>query len=284
MKTRQDHPVALVTGSSSGFGLLICVELALRGFIVVAGIRRPEAQAGLMEAAERAGVRERIDPVQLDVTSETDAERAVSYIRSQYRRLDMLVNNAGTALGGLIEEVPAAVWLEQMETNFHGTVRVTRSALPLMRERGKGRIIQMSSISGRIGFPGYGPYAASKFALEGFSECLALEVRPFGIDVVMVEPGAYGTPIWNKGFARMNAAPNSPYRNMLDKVLAFSRKSAEQGGDPREVAGLVADIACMKRPAFRYALPRSTKWTIRAKTALPGRLFQRMMAFILDKA
>lgn len=284
MKDTGKEPVALVTGSSSGFGMLICVELALRGFNVVAGIRRLEAAGMLMQAAEQAGVRERIDAVRLDVTRDTDVEQMAKHIRSRHGCLDVLVNNAGTAYGGFIEEVPAEVWLAQMNTNFHGMVRVTQAVLPLMRGQGKGRIIQMSSISGRIGFPGFGPYASSKFAVEGFSECLALEARPFGIDVVLVEPGAYGTPIWEKGFTQMSTRKGSPYESMLDKVLAFSRKSASQGGDPKEVARQVAHIACMKRPAFRYALPRSTRLTIRAKGAVPGRLFQRLLAIVLERS
>ncbi len=284
MRRVQDKPVALVTGSSSGFGLLTCVELARRGFIVIAGVRRMETAGPLKEAGMRAGAGESIRPVQLDVTSPAGAEAVVQEIASRYGRLDVLVNNAGTAYGGFIEEVPAEIWLEQMNTNFHGMVRVTQAVLPLMRENGKGRIIQMSSISGRVGFPGYAPYASSKFAVEGFSECLALEVKPFGIDVVLIEPGAYGTPIWDKGFTQMSAPEGSPYQGMLNKVLAFSRKSAQQGGDPSEVAGMVADIACMKRPAFRYALPRSTKLTIGAKSALPARLFQKLMASVLGRS
>ncbi|MCJ8013908.1 SDR family oxidoreductase [Paenibacillus sp. KQZ6P-2] len=284
MRSLQDEPVALVTGSSSGFGLLICIELALRGFVVIAGIRRMETAGKVLETAEQAGVHTRIRTVQLDVTQDSDVKQAAAYIKDQFGRLDVLVNNAGTAYGGFIEEVPAEVWLEQMNTNFHGMVRMTQAVLPLMRERRKGRIIQMSSISGRIGFPGYGPYASSKFAVEGFSECLALETEPFGIDVVIVEPGAYGTPIWEKGFTQMSTTSGLPYQAMLDKVLAFSQKSAQQGGDPREVARLVAHIACLKRPAFRYALPRSTRLTIRAKAALPGRLFQKIMASVLGRS
>ncbi|MWV46867.1 SDR family oxidoreductase [Paenibacillus sp. HJL G12] len=284
MTSCQGDPVALVTGSSSGFGLLTCIELALRGFVVIAGIRRMETAGKLKDAAEQAGVNARVHIVQLDVTREDEVKRTAAYIKNQHGRLDVLVNNAGTAYGGFIEDVPAEVWQEQMNTNFHGMVRVTQAVLPLMREQRKGRIIQMSSISGRIGFPGYGPYAASKFAVEGFSECLALETEPFGIDVVMVEPGAYGTPIWDKGFTQMSTAPGSPYQTMLDKVLAFSQKSAQQGGDPQEVARMVAHIACKKRPAFRYALPRSTRLTLGAKAALPGRLFQRMMASVLRRS
>jgi len=284
MGTLKEGAVALVTGSSSGFGMLTCIELALRGFVVIAGIRRMETQTKLMEAAEQAGVSARIQPTQLDVTNDAEVQQAAAYIWNRYGRLDVLINNAGTAYGGFIEEVPAEVWVEQMNTNFHGMVRVTQAVLPLMRKQGKGRIIQMSSISGRIGFPGYGPYASSKFALEGFSECLALEVKPFGIDVVMVEPGAYGTPIWDKGFTQMSTTSGSPYQRMLDKVLAFSRKSAQQGGNPREVARLVAHIACIKRPAFRYALPRSTRLMIWVKGLMPARLFQRILASVLERS
>ncbi|GIO33804.1 MULTISPECIES: SDR family oxidoreductase [Paenibacillus] len=283
MNTWQGNPVALVTGSSSGFGLLISVELARRGFDVIAGIRRMEAEAVVMEAAAQAGVQGKIHCIRLDVTENDDVTEAAALIFRRHGRLDVLVNNAGTAYGGFVEEVPARIWQEQMDTNFHGMVRVTQAVLPIMREQGKGRIIQMSSISGRVGFPGYAPYASSKFALEGFSECLALEARPFGIDVVLVEPGAYGTPIWDKGFTQMSAAKRSPYQSMLEKVLAFSQKSARQGGDPREVAKLVAHIACMKRPAFRYALPRSTRLTLHAKALLPGRLFQNIIASVLKR-
>lgn len=284
MKRMQGEPVALVTGSSSGFGLLTSIELARRGFAVVAGIRRMESEAALKEAAAMAGVLANIYATLLDVTDDAQVAETAADIRKRYGRLDVLVNNAGTAYGGFVEEVPAGIWQEQMDTNFHGMVRMTQAVLPIMRERGKGRIIQMSSISGRIGFPGYAPYAASKFAMEGFSECLALEVKPFGIDVVLVEPGAYGTPIWDKGFTQMSAAEGSPYRSMMDKVLAFSRKSARQGGDPKEVAELVARIACMKRPAFRYALPRSTRLTLQAKAIVPGRLLQKMIASVLGRS
>lgn len=283
MNKTEAGAVALVTGCSSGFGLLICVELACRGYTVIAGMRRPSAQSGLVEAAQEAGVHELISVVELDVTNEEQVGLVVSGIIECYGRIDVLVNNAGTAYGGFIEEVPLRVWKEQLETNFFGVVKVTQAVLPVMRKRGKGRIIQMSSISGQIGFPGFAPYVSSKFAVEGFSECLALEVKSQGIDVVVVEPGAYGTPIWEKGFTQMSAAESSPYQGMLERVKAFSRRSAEEGGDPGEVARLVADIAGMKHPGFRYALPRSTWLTLKAKSLLPDRLLQRMMSSVLSR-
>jgi len=164
-----------------------------------------------------------------------------------------------------------------------GNVCVTQAVLPLMRKQRSGVIIQMSSISGLVGFPGFGPYAASKFALEGFSECLALEMKPFGIDVVLVEPGSYGTDIWEKGFASMQAPPSSPYRSMLESVLAYARSSASGSRNPQEVADLVGDIACSHRRHFRYMLPRSTVWTVRGRKWLPDRWFRRILMSALKR-
>jgi len=274
---------ALVTGTSSGFGLLISVELAKRGFRVAAGMRRPEAAGPLMQAAETAGVAGNISVIRMDVTSENQVWSAVEEAKALTGTIDVLVNNAGGVWGGFVEEIPLDSWRQQMETNFIGAVCVSRAVLPAMREQGRGKIIQMSSISGRVGFPGFGPYAASKFALEGFSECLALEVKPWGIDVVLVEPGSYGTDIWEKGFAAIQAPPDSPYRSMLESVLAYARRSASGSGNPQEVALLVGDIACSRRPRLRYMLPRSTVWTARGRNWLPDSLFQRMLLSLLQR-
>ncbi|OZB91026.1 SDR family oxidoreductase [Paenibacillus sp. XY044] len=283
MGVQDERPVVLVTGSSSGFGLLACVELAVRGYAVFAGMRRPEASGELMKAAQTSGALEHIHVVGLDVTDGEQVLQAVSGILKSRGRIDVLVNNAGTAYGGMIEEIPMDVWKAQLETNFFGMVAVTQAVLPAMREARKGKIIQISSISGAVGFPGFGPYVSSKFAVEGFSECLALEMRPFGVDVVVVEPGSYGTAIWDKGFAQMSTADRSPYERMLNQLMDFSRNSADQRGDPADVARLIARIARMNKPAFRYALPAGTRWTMAVKPLLPGRLFQRIMLALLSK-
>lgn len=283
LMSKGKNQTALVTGTSSGFGLLISIELAKRGFNVVAGMRRPEASAPLMKAANLAGVAERISVIEMDITKEDQVIAAVEQTAVRFGTLDVLVNNAGGVWGGFTEEVPLSLWREQMETNFIGNVCVTQAVLPLMRKQGSGVIIQMSSISGVVGFPGFGPYAASKFALEGFSECLALEVKPFGIDVVLVEPGSYGTDIWEKGFAGMQAPPNSPYRSMLESVLAYARSSASSSGNPQEVADLIGDIACSSRRRFRYMLPRSTVWTAFGRKWLPDRWFRRLLMSTLQR-
>ncbi|WP_438347170.1 SDR family oxidoreductase [Paenibacillus sp. FA6] len=275
--------IALVTGCSSGFGLLTSVELALKGFTVVSGMRRPEDKDSLMRAAQMAGVESSIQVVEMDVQNEEQVHHVVKQIKERYGRLDVLVNNAGAAFGGMIEEVPLSVWKEQFEVNFIGMVCVTQAVLPLMREGSGGRIIQMSSISGEVGFPGFGPYASSKFALEGFSESLAMEVKQFGINVVLVEPGAYGTPIWGKSFSQLRTASQSPYKGLLDRILQYSERSATGGGDPLDVALLIAKIATVRSPAFRYRIPRGTALTVIAKRILPDRWFQFMILYVLNK-
>lgn len=170
-----------------------------------------------------------------------------------------------------------------MDVNFFGTVSVTQTALPVMRKTPRSRIIFMSSISGVVGFPGYGPYASSKFAVEGMAECLSLELQPLGMDVVLIEPGAYGTPIWGKGFSDIKAEDGSPYRKMLNKVLDFSRATADKSGDPQDVARLVGEIARSASPRFRYRLPFGTRMTVAAKLLLPYRLFRRIVLRTLNK-
>ncbi|SMF72270.1 NADP-dependent 3-hydroxy acid dehydrogenase YdfG [Paenibacillus uliginis N3/975] len=274
---------ALVTGASSGFGLLICLELAGQGYQVAAGMRRPEGSDRLLSLAREAGLESRIHVVTLDICEPELVKNAVLEIEKLWGRLDLLVNNAGEAVGGFVEEVPLEAWRKQMDVNFFGTVSVTQAALPLIRRTGKGRIIFMSSISGVVGFPGYGPYASSKFAVEGFGECLSLELQPLGIDVVLIEPGAYGTAIWSKGFSDISAQEGSPYRAMLDDVLNFSKATAKSSGDPREVAHLVGEIARMKSPRFRYRLPKGTRMTVTAKLLLPYRMFQRIVLKTLSR-
>lgn len=274
--------IALVTGASSGFGLVISLELARAGYTVAAGFRRPEAGDELRLRAEREGLSERLHPLQLDICSEEQIAQASAYLERVFGRLDLLVNNAGEAVGGIVEEVPLEVWRRQMETNFFGTVAVTQSMLPLLRATGNTKIIMLSSISGVIGFPGYGPYAASKFAIEGFSESLSMELLPLGVDVVLVQPGAYGTPIWGKSFGAIQTGSDSPYSDVLSDVLAYSMRTAEHAGDPADVARLVVRIASMRKPKFRYLLPRATQWSAWMKRLLPDRMFQRVVMRLLQ--
>ncbi|CAM4520848.1 MAG: SDR family oxidoreductase [Paenibacillus macerans] len=271
-------PVALVTGTSSGFGLLTVLTLARRGYRVVAAMRDLERRHELEQRAAREGTAERIRCVRLDVTEHASIGPAVDEIVRRYGRLDMLVNNAGMAVGGFVEEVPMEDWRRQMETNLFGVIAVTRAVLPVMRAQRRGLVVNVSSVSGLAGFPGYAPYAASKFAIEGFSESLRHEIRPFGVRVVLVEPGAYRTPIWNKGIGEIRIDPGSPYRAQLEAVLRYSRKAAETAPDPQEVADLIGRIAGMRAPRLRYALGQGSRLLIWSKALLPWKWLEWIFA------
>lgn len=191
--------VAFITGCSSGFGLSFSIGLAKEGYDVIATVREMSRANALKEAAIKAGVEKQLFLYEMDVTNPEQVQKTVEKGLAQLGRFDVLINNAGFASGGFTEELPLEEWRRQFETNFFGVVSVTRAVLPTMRKQGSGKIINISSVSGKFGFPTLGPYVASKFALEGFSESLRLEMRPFGIDVILVEPGAYQTDIWQKG-------------------------------------------------------------------------------------
>ncbi len=262
--------VALVTGASSGFGLLTAVELARRGYTVVAAMRDPVGRGErLREAAAREGLERLVVPARLDVTDASRAAAVVAETVASYGRLDALVNNAGFAQGGFVEDVALEALRAQFETNVWGAIAVTKAALPHMRKQRSGKIINMSSVSGRIGIPGFAPYAASKFALEGFSEALRHEMRPHGVFVVLVEPASYRTEIWDKGFAGMAGGPESAHAAALARMRRMAEQSARKGGDPQDVARLVGRIADARRPKLRYAIPRSARWMLAAKHALP---------------
>lgn len=280
---RETRAVALVTGASSGFGLHTSVALAQAGFRVVAAMRSPEKRHDLLQTAETAGVRERIDVRRMDVTDHAGIVQTVEEIAAAYGRIDVLVNNAGFAAGGVVEEADGDTWRAQMETNFFGTVAVTRAVLPHMRRQRRGKIINMSSVSGRTAFPGYAPYAASKFAVEGFTEALRLEVLPFGIHAVLIEPGAYKTEIWRKGFATIRMRENSPYQPMLEAVLRMSRRTAETAPPPQEVAAAVVKAALAPAPCLRYPLGRGTAAMSLLRSLLPWKWYERIVLWALHR-
>ncbi|MCZ8522332.1 MULTISPECIES: SDR family oxidoreductase [Paenibacillus] len=270
-------PIALVTGASSGLGLRIAVALAVEGYLVVAAMRDTGRSDALLAAARSSGAEERIDCRELDVCDEEAVNRTVPAVMAAYGGLDVLVNNAGFAVGGYVEDIPMEAWRAQLETNFFGLVAVTRAVLPAMRQQRRGRILNISSISGRAGFPGYAPYAASKFAVEGFSEALRLEMQPYGVDVVLLEPGAYRTEIWRKGFEGIHAPEPSPYRQELEGILRYSQRAAETAPDPQEVADAVLRVLRARRPKLRYPLGKGTAMTLLGRALLPWRWYERLV-------
>ncbi|MBN2983689.1 SDR family oxidoreductase [Cohnella algarum] len=276
-----NRKVVLITGASSGFGLHASLRFAERGHEVVATMRNPETKGELLDQAALLGVASRIHILRLDVTRTEDIRSVMREIGERFGRLDVLVNNAGYAVGGMAEEVPLSDWRALLETNFFGVIAMTQAALPIMRSQRRGTILNVGSISGKIGIPGYAPYCSSKFAVEGFSESLRHEVRGFGVDVVLVEPGSYKTPIWNKGFDRIRAAPSSPYRDLLDSVLGYSRRTAEAAPDPDRLARKIVALAEKKSPSLRYAYGKGAKLSLLGKAILPWKWFERVLAAAL---
>lgn len=261
-------PRVLVTGCSSGFGLDATVELARRGCDVVATMRNLDKRDRLDKTVADAGVAHRVHVARLDVT---DDDSIVAAVRDA-GELDAVVNNAGIAVGGAFEEVSDEQFRAVMETNFFGVLAVTRAVLPAMRERGTGRIVVVSSVSAFHGGPGMSSYHASKWAVEGWAESLAMEVRSFGVDVVLVEPGSYATDIWDTSARVM--PPGSPYAPMAEKLERYvDEKIRGRARDPKEVAVAIADAVTSPRPRFRYPVGPDAKVMRVVTRVLPHRVF-----------
>src|SRR3954469_17355366 len=231
--------VALITGSSSGFGLLTTVELARRGYKVVATMRDTSRRGRLDEALGAAGLKDSVDIRRMDITDQGTLFATIGQIIKYHTRIDVLVNNAGFAMAGFAEDMRYAEIRQQFETNFFGHVAVTKSVLPVMRAQKSGHIIMVSSISGLVAQPVVSTYSASKFALEGWSEALRIETHSLGVRVILVEPGAFATDIWEKNVVlgeRVNT-PESPNYERIQRFVKFVQKQVPKR-DPREVAAL----------------------------------------------
>jgi len=272
--------IAIITGSSSGIGLLTAVELARNGSRVVATMRDLGRSGKLEEAAQKAGVRDRLELRRIDIT-ETDAlADAVADIARHHGRIDVLVNNAGFTCAGFAEDITLAELRHQMETNFFGTVAMTKAALPIMRRQRSGHIIQVSSIGGRVATPLLSSYAASKFALEGWSEALRIELRALGIRVVLIEPGPYDTDIWQRNLVvgKQAVHPESPNKERSRRFADFVKSTASQRRDAREVAELIVRVANHPHPRLRYLLGPNVRTHVWFRALLPWKRYERAVA------
>ena len=270
---------AIITGASSGFGLLSAINLAKSGFHVVATMRNLSKDQQLIEKAKEDNVIDLIQVEELDVSSPQSIARFQTVL-SEMRSIDVLVNNAGLAVGGFCEELSLEEYRTQFETNVFGVIALTQAVLPYMREQRSGRIINMSSISGRIGFPGLSPYTASKHALEGFSESLRLELKPFSIDVVLIEPGSYQTNIW-ASMDQVRIAEDSPYHFYMEKLKSEIETGKQNHGHPEDVARLVAQVPRQTiTPDLRYPIGTGVKSNLLFKSLLP---WKKLESIILKK-
>ena len=272
--------VVIVTGASSGFGLLTSVEFAKAGFRVVASMRDLSRRANLDQAATAAGIAS-LDVRALDVTRFDDVPAFIDGVVRDYGRIDVLVNNAGFAVGGFAEDIKLEELRLQLETNFFGAVAMTKAVLPGMRSQRSGHIIQVSSIGGLLGSVSVSSYSASKHALEGWSESLRLEVNSLGIRVVLVEPGAFDTGIWTHG-ARMGAEAvkrTSPNHERSLRMRTNIQKLPK--ADPIEVATAIVRIAQDPNPKLRYVIGRDAKIQLALKRLLPWKTYEKMIANFL---
>lgn len=275
-----EEKVAVVTGSSSGIGLLTAVELALNGYRVVATMRNLENRGRLEEAAQKAGIREQLDLRRLDITEFDSIPGVVDAIIRDHGRIDVMVNNAGFSSAGFGEDMRMHEIRDQFETNFFGNVAMTKAVLPVMRKQKSGHIIQVSSVTGRAAPPMIGCYSASKFALEGWSEALRIEVHSLGIRVVLVEPGSYDTDIWQRNVKVAAGAldPSSPNRERSQRFAEFIKKNAKHRRDARDVAKLIVRIAKDPNPKLRYLIGSDAKAQVWLKRMMPWRSYERMIA------
>ncbi|ARW08252.1 oxidoreductase [Bacillus atrophaeus] len=273
-----NRKIAIVTGATSGFGLLTAVKLA-QTYTVIATARQPEQASALRETAALHNVEAFIHITALDVTDERSISDFGETLRA-YGPFDLLVNNAGTAYGGFIEELTMDHYRKQFETNVFGLISVTKTVLPFLRKHGGAKIINVSSISGLTGFPALSPYASSKHALEGFSESLRLEMLPFGIGTALVEPGSYQTSIWRKSISGniTASAPGSAYHHYYKTILSYVEKNEIESGNPQEVADLIYQLALKKRiRKLRYPVGKGVKLTLLFRALFPWSFWEYIL-------
>lgn len=262
-----EQKVVLITGASSGLGRACAAHLVAKGYTVFGTSRQPvEMPAG-------------VQPLALDVTSDVSVAQAVSAVLKKANRIDVLVNNAGMGIAGSIEETSIEEAMRQFEVNFFGALRLCQQVIPVMRGQGNGRIVNISSMAGTIGLPFQGLYSASKFALEGLSEALRLELEPFDIQVVVIQPGDFRTRFTDSRSVVEASQNSQTYGNRF--ATALQRYAAEEnnGADPHLVAELLHRIILARSPRLRYRVGAwSQRLFVGIRPFLPDKLFSRLLA------
>jgi NAD(P)-dependent dehydrogenase (short-subunit alcohol dehydrogenase family) len=251
--------VILITGASSGLGRAMAEYLLNQGHRVYGTSRKPTGKSTA------------VNMIEMELTDEESVRIAVSKVIDSEGRIDVLINNAGMGIGGALENYTTAEVALQLNTSYLGLVSVVRAVLPFMREKGAGKIINISSIGGLMGLPFQGHYSAAKFALEGFSEALSIEVRPFGIKVVVVNPGDFKTSFTANRIVAANEIKGSDYSKYFDNAIKVIEKDELGGADPRILARTIGKIVNKKNPRFRYIVGRFDQRLIaRLKPFIPN--------------
>jgi short-subunit dehydrogenase len=259
--------VILITGISSGFGKATSELLAVKGHVVY-GTVRSEIESDT-----------KVNVLKLDLTDTNSIKKAVETVLQKESRIDVLINNAGILIGGPLETSPIENIKLLMDTNFLGMVQLTREVLPVMRKQGSGTIINLSSIAGLIGLPFQGYYSASKFAIEGFSEALRMEVKQFNIKVVLINPGDFRTNnIMNRRNFLAPTGTTDPYYEQFGKTLAIFEKDEANGQSPEVLAAKIVRIIESKNPKQRYIIATLLeKLAVVLKKILPGKMLRKLL-------
>ena len=268
--------VALITGCSSGIGYETSLALARSGFCTYAGVRNTKNS----DILEKKIAKEKLDLniLQLDVNDKSSIDNAINRIKTEEKRIDVLINNAGYGLVGFFEELGLDEIRRQFETNFFGVLNVTKKVIPIMREQNRGTIINLSSGAGQVGFPGISAYVSTKFAIEGFSESLMYELFPFGIRVIIIEPGVIKTNFFNNCIVSDKSSKKaSLYSNSLKKIQNNIELMQEHATPPIEVAKVILQALKTDEPKQRYVVGNDAVMILEAKRSLSDIEFKKMM-------
>jgi short-subunit dehydrogenase len=270
----QDQKVAIVTGSSGGIGFETSLILARNGFHTYSTMRNLEGEKAkpLPEVVKNENLQ--LQAIELDVDNDKSVIDAINTIVEERKRIDVLINNAGYALGGALEDSSISEIKAQFETNLFGAVRVTKAVLPVMRRQGQGKIVNITSMGGRIAIPLSSSYHGSKFALEGLSESIQYELEPFGIKIILIEPGAVGSNFWkNIKIAKSSSDSNSPYSQFGNKILKAYMEMEQNTISPSVVAKTILDAITSNNPQLRYVVGEDAAKTLDARKNMPDNEF-----------
>lgn len=255
--------VILITGASSGFGKISAQMLSAQGHIVYGTSRKTSEDQG------------KVKMLLMDVTLSSSIQKGVEQILSEQGRIDVLINNAGMGIGGALEFATDEEVSRQMNTNFFGVVNMCREVLPVMRKARKGKIVNISSIGGVMGVPYQGIYSASKFAVEGYSETLALEVHPFGIKVCLVEPGDFQTGFTDSRNISEGTMKETDYKESFSRSMKIIENEERNGCHPQKLGAAICRIVNRTNPPFRTKVgPFIQVWFARSKRWLPDSIMQ----------
>ena len=276
MVTNREAQTVLITGASAGIGKVTCLYLAEKGYNVIGTSRASSRLGDLYSEADQRGVT--VHGLELDINSDAEVQRVMPEVFNQFGEIHALVNNAGYGLWGPLEIVSIDEMKTLFETNVFAVLRMTQVVLPAMIERRAGKIVNISSVLGRLATPFNGAYASSKYALEGLSESMNHEVSPFGVHVALVEPGLFETEFQRSQVRAQRADdPNLAYAPYVQRYNDRHQTFDKLASDPVKVAKVIHKIIRSRRPALRYPVGLESHAGIMGTRLLPGRLFQWML-------